>query len=585
MLKLSNFNISIILFIGCLVTSFLYASFNFEWRNDQIESVNILVDEPCQLLSTIVYVTEENDLGYNFNEVHTVKVLMIPQDSILSFDLSRYKNIRKLRLCVEQVGRDLCLNEVVFRSKNNRDLIDFDYFQLNEELSSVNTTGRKTGINLRSMNGYIETPKTFVYKSDLIRILISGVVIILISLLFSYYFPKIIEGDLSIPNIAEVSIILFITSIFLPHPIFNITLIISLLMVIKNFNFKAFIFNKVNLIFVLLFALLLFNDLFISVSGYHNLKATERYLPLFILPVYISCINGANFLKYFPISAILIGLGMTLTSLISFGVSYNLNCFSFEEFAKFTHPVYFSYLLSFSMIYVFLKSKLASHYKNILQLMMFLFLILAGSKMVISLTLLFYGVLFIKNKKAIIAMIIGVVLLAFFPPVQKRFQEIINVDDLSIINETKVEDVNDPRVNGLTLRVLLWQETLKTINTLPKFLTGLGVDDASNEALKLNMENRGLSKYKKYSTHNQFINFYMRTGVVGFGILFCLILYIFYQAIKNKNKMLFIMIVMFTFAMLTESVLQRVLGIYFFTTVLLFLTKPAFLNENSDNWN
>jgi len=45
------------------------------------------------------------------------------------------------------------------------------------------------------------------------------------------------------------------------------------------------------------------------------------------------------------------------------------------------------------------------------------------------------------------------------------------------------------------------------------------------------------------------------------------------------------MVIMFTFAMLTESVFQRVLGIYFFTTVLLFLMKPNFLNENSNNRN
>ena len=85
--------------------------------------------------------------------------------------------------------------------------------------------------------------------------------------------------------------------------------------------------------------------------------------------------------------------------------------------------------------------------------------------------------------------------------------------------------------------------------------------------------------------YNQFINISMRAGLVGVLGLLMIIVFGFYTAVKNKSKLLLIMVIMFTFAMLTESLFQRVLGIYFFTTVLLFLMKPNFLNEGSNNRN
>ena len=213
-----------------------------------------------------------------------------------------------------------------------------------------------------------------------------------------------------------------------------------------------------------------------------------------------------------------------------------------------------------------------------MQGVLFFFLILAGSKLVITLTFIIYVSLVVKNLKAASVMVIGLAAMAFFPPVQKRFNEILNIDDLSVIKEQVIVDNNDPRVNGLTLRLLLWQESINVIETIPEFVFGKGVGKATDDLLKLNLVKRGLGKYQRFSTHNQFINIFMRAGLIGVLALLMIVVFGFYKAIKNKNKMLLIMVIMFTFAMLTESVFQRVLGIYFFTTVLLFLVKPSFID-------
>jgi hypothetical protein len=88
-------------------------------------------------------------------------------------------------------------------------------------------------------------------------------------------------------------------------------------MVIKDFKATEFRSNKINIVYMGLFIVLLFNDLFISESGIQNLKATERSILFLVLPVYISCIKEFKFLNYFSISAILIGFGLFLTSLVN----------------------------------------------------------------------------------------------------------------------------------------------------------------------------------------------------------------------------------------------------------------------------
>ncbi|MDB4533250.1 O-antigen ligase family protein [Vicingaceae bacterium] len=572
-----------VIFFCCLFTLSIYVNSNFQWRANSIDYVDVFIGEADSIVPPVMYLYEDNSLDFTFNK--PFKSISVDEKCI-RFNLKSNNKLRKLRLDFQKVGRAIFVNDIVFGEKSKRDHIDLDKLQLSDELKDVNNDKVGNHINIKSNNGSFQTSKFYVYEDDLLRIVVFCIALVLVSLLFSYFLSVwLLSFDLILLTYSQMSIALFISSIFLPHPIFNLTLIISVLMVIKDFKLSNLSSNKINLVFIGLFIVLLFNDMFVSESGIHNLKATERSVLFLLLPIYISSIKEVKYLKYFPISAIIIGVGLFLTSMVNAILFKNINYFSFEEFAKYIHPVYFSYLLSFSIFYILLNSKLEDRVKNMLQAVLFFFLILAGSKMIITLTLVIYGVLFVRTKKALLIALFGVICLALFPPIQNRFKEIVNLDDISVVQEELIEDANDPRVNGLTLRLLIWQETIKTVNTLPKLFVGIGLDDAADEALKVNLVNRGLAKYKRYSTHNQFLNAYMRTGVLGLSVLLLLVGSIFYTAIRKKNKMLLIMIVMFTFAMLTESVFQRVLGLYFFTTVLLFLIKPNFLDENSNNWN
>lgn len=577
-----------ILFIGALIGLFAlsigYAYNKFAWQEYKVEQVTLSMNKSYAETSPILYVMNNSGVGFDFSSPYSAKISL--DSTCIIFDLGESKAFRKLRLYFEKKVENLVVENIYFISRGNRVEVDLNELKPGNNLQILNNDNGQLEVNVQAQNGYLETPNHYLYANDVGALVMVGFGVFTILIALFFFFKKLTTTqEVNIPKLPELSIVLFVCSIFLPHPIFNITLILSLLMVVRNFDFKQFLSEKINLIFIAFFLVLFLNDLFITASGFHNLKPTETYLPLLILPIYISCIRTSKSLIYLPISAIVLGVVMFLTSFVDAVIFKNVSYFSFDEFAKFTHPVYYSYLVAFSIFYIFLYSDIAKSYKNLIQGVLFFFLILAGSKLVITLTFLIYLSLVLRNKKAVALMGVGVVVLAFFPPVQKRFKEILNVEDLSVVKEQVITDNNDSRINGLTLRLLLWQESINVVKTVPEIIFGKGVGKSTDELLRSNLEKRGLGKYKRFSTHNQFINIFMRAGLVGVFGLLMLIVFGFYKAIKNKNKLLLIMVIMFTFAMLTESVFQRVLGIYFFTTVLLFLMKPNFSNENSNNRN
>jgi O-antigen ligase len=565
------------LFFFLMITG-LYTFSKFSFKKENIEGLELKMNKSRAETFPFVYLFDGKN-SVEFDYAHPNKVKEIT-DTSLVFEFENSIPIRKIRLYIEKKVDNLVIDNIYFIVHGDRVKVNLSEFKSGNGLEILNHKNGKLEVNVQELNGYLETPNFYYYSNDYIALLaVLGIVLVILLVLFIVFKRLKILQEIKLIKLSELSVVVFVCSIFLPHPVFNVTLILSLLMVVKKFNLQQFLSEKINLIFIGCFIILFLNNLFIAEGGYLNLKPTETYLPLFILPIYISCVRTSNGLAYFPISAIVMGLLMFLTSVVDAAMFKNVSYFSFDEFAKYTHPVYYSYLASFSIFYIFLYSKLDKRYKDLIQGLLFFFIILAGSKLVITLTFIIYAGLVIRNIKAASIVLLGLVVLALFPPVQKRFNEILNVNDLSVVNEQVITDNNDPRINGLTLRLLLWQESINVVTTVPEIVFGKGVGKATDDVLKSNLIKRGLGKYQRFSTHNQFINIFMRAGLVGVFSLLMIIIFGFYQAIKKKNKMLLIMVIMFTFAMLTESVFQRVLGIYFFTTILLFLMKPSFLNK------
>jgi O-antigen ligase len=215
-----------------------------------------------------------------------------------------------------------------------------------------------------------------------------------------------------------------------------------------------------------------------------------------------------------------------------------------------------------------------------------------GSKLIISLTVLFYAFQFVKKRAYLGYIFIGVIIVSIllFSPTKKRFQEVFDLKSLSVLKENPVPSIRDSRLNGLTLRLIIWQESLNSLKNSRDFFFGKGVDKAADKVLEDRLSQRGLAVgHTKYDPHNQFIATYYKMGFIGFMVLVGICIYYFYLAIRKRSSLLLYSIVLFSAAMFTESVLQRVVGIYFFICILLLLseplTNPTQHVENSDTRN
>lgn len=570
------------LFVFGLVFNGCYVYCKYNYKKELINSIEIVVNDATDLENTIIYIKDSGDSRFNYSNIYRCDR---KNDTTIVFEMSNQIQMRNVKIYFQDTIQSITIKNIFLLSNNYKYNVKYKNLYFSNGINIINYD-KSIDISVVKENSFLEIKETFLYQSETSIIIIAFILSLIVLIVFilmlnrSNLFDKIIFS-----SIANASVGLFLISIFLPKPISNYAFIFSVLMVLKYFNFKTFLNQKINVLFTIYFLLLLFSDLVISPSGYHNLKATETFLPFLILPIYVSCVKTSKFLVFLPLGATIIGIGFFITSIINAVIFMNPAYFSFNEFTKYAHPVYYSYLVSFSIFYLSLYVEIKNSNKNILLILLFFFLILSGSKLMITTTFAIYILFLLKNKKALIVIPLGALFLFLFPPIQNRFKEVLNFKDISVINEKIIEKHDNEKINGLTLRLLIWQESIEAVVLSSKYLFGLGVDYNANQILKASLIKRGLGDFQKYSTHNQFIETFMKVGILGISVLLLMILYVYYQAIKYKNSMLLILIVLLTFAMLTESVFQRVLGINFFVTVILFLMKPNFLNENSNNWN
>jgi O-antigen ligase len=215
-------------------------------------------------------------------------------------------------------------------------------------------------------------------------------------------------------------------------------------------------------------------------------------------------------------------------------------------------------------------------------------LLCCGSKLMIVLTGLFYAMRLFKKRPyfgyAFLIITFGVILL--FAPTRKRFQEIVNPKSFSILKEDPILSKHDERLTGVTVRLIIWQESLETFDHVKRILVGQGVDQKADRLLQDRLTSRNVdASHIKYDPHNQYITTLYKLGLAGLLVLVLFCVCVFRIAYLRHNRLLLFTMLLFVIAMFTESVLQRATGIFFFLTLILLQTflilNPTHL-ENSN---
>ena len=573
-----NLNIFLSFILLGLIISAIYFTYNYAYLEDEVTSIQVVANEKGFLqVKPMVFISKANEGNINLRKSYKFKKI---KDSLFSVVFSDPIKLRKFRLYIPKVNQKTHIYEAAVFTQKQKTNLDFSNISIYEKLKLQNK-GQGLKLETTESYGYIEFNKTFFYKSDFSKTLGLTLTILALSLLMAFVYLLLKEyvkgffNFFSIPNVAIVTVIL---TIFLPAPIYNISLIISGLLLVRKKIFKEVLNNKLSLIIISFFLVYLFNNLFISVEGYKSMGTIDRFLPFLVLSLIIPLVTTKKVLIFFPLVAFTIGFYFLMTSLINVFVYDNEVFLSFNFFTKYLHPVYFSYLLFFSILYI--DSTFLGKKKYILVFILFVFMIFSGSKIVSLFTLVIVGVNFLKDKKKLLLFIPLFLFLFLFSPFKSRFQEVLRLNDLSILDVEHIERHNDERINGLTFRLILWREALATMSG-KDYIFGKGVTKNTEKILENRLIKLGLTHHSKYNPHNQYVDTFWRTGILGLFFLLLIPLYSLHTGIKTRNGMLIQFSLFMLVIMFTESIFGRVNGVYFFTTVLLLMMNLNTINEDS----
>lgn len=231
--------------------------------------------------------------------------------------------------------------------------------------------------------------------------------------------------------------------------------------------------------------------------------------------------------------------------------------------------IIFSVFFLFKEFFILLKFKNKSYiilFLAIVVLLTWLFLISSRMPILVMLIGSFLTLIIFKSiklKKLITSLVLLSVFLisGFFiiTPFKARVNEVLNYKFELPTSGDDIENYNSTNVrNGV------YYCSFDTIKD--NYLLGVGVGDCQDELNKCFKNKIGAKIYTwtDYNTHNQYLYFFLSTGILGVLSFIFLFYKCFKYAIINKKDLFFYFIIITSLICLTENIFSRSDGITFF---------------------
>lgn len=261
----------------------------------------------------------------------------------------------------------------------------------------------------------------------------------------------------------------------------------------------------------------------------------------------------------------------------------DFNAFFYTEFTYFMHPSYFAMYLILALLIIMLYYRhWLGHLSNLggkigfLSVVFVVCIVLASSKMgLITAALILPTILLVLlyrqgYKKSMISlvlfMIIGIATMyKLFPDYFGRIKTAINVS-------SSVSTIDKSSAESTAVRILIWEEAVKIIKQ--HWLFGTTPGDA-NDVLHKSYELNGMegALKKNLNAHNQYLQTFIGTGILGFLLLCVMTLGAMIYGILKKNTILILFSILITLNFLVESMLQAQAGFIFFVFFLCLFLK------------
>jgi O-antigen ligase len=246
------------------------------------------------------------------------------------------------------------------------------------------------------------------------------------------------------------------------------------------------------------------------------------------------------------------------------------------------HPIYASIFISISIllsIYLWLLSKNKTFIFITLPFVLinlFTLVLLERKGVLLSFVVscLILILKFLENntsKKITIGVIVsGIIFASFFLIPSNRFKELYKLDNYTGV----LKD------NSTSLRFGIYNCSVSKIFESP--LLGFGLGDVQTELDKCYEGKSKLLLERSYNSHNQYLSYFLSSGLLGFFLLCFFLIKTILNAKKSKDYFLISITVFFTLCMLFENILERQSGVILFS---FYICLFSFNNFNKiDNY-
>ncbi len=267
-------------------------------------------------------------------------------------------------------------------------------------------------------------------------------------------------------------------------------------------------------------------------------------------------------------------------------IKIRFNYFSSSYLSIFKHHAYFSLYISFAILIIvnLFRKKLIEKILNkvlyslvVVFFLVMLFLLQSRSAFIaIPAIIVFMAIIEFRKKINVISVSVFIAILgiAIFTistnkPLKRNLKELQAIQEEGFVAHLKERDV----------RYRLWYTSALVIKD--NFWFGTSPANLTDELVK-KYEDLGFKGEKelKLNSHNQYLETFAGMGVFGFLALMYVIIYSFIISIRERNYLLFFLILLLSINFLFESMLNRMAGVLF---MMFFLSMFTFMKTETKN--
>ncbi len=257
--------------------------------------------------------------------------------------------------------------------------------------------------------------------------------------------------------------------------------------------------------------------------------------------------------------------------------------FFYSELSVFHHPSYFAMYLNFATVLIFsrirhiisLRSTINLFYFILVLLLSFMIILLSSKAGILTnaFVLVYFFLLNIRNRNfrminIVFAALAGFIYFVTFNFIISKDYERIQQSEQTIMTPSIIDS---SAVESTAVRLLVWKAAKEVISESLPF--GVGTGDEKDILLKKYAE----KNYKKplegsLNAHNQFLQTTIGIGIPGLMVLLTLFFYSLVSGVRKRDFVLVMFVIITGFNFLTESMLETIAGVVFFSFFLTLLT-------------